>query len=371
MKMRVRSVRVGAAALASAALLLSACAQNEGGSSGSGGSDSSLSGRLQATGASSMSSAQETWIANFQTQNPGVTVDYAPEGSGAGREAFAGGGADWAGSDRAMKPEEVTPDALAASRCAPGSSAMNLPIYISPIALIYNIEGVDSLQLDPETIAKIFKGEITKWNDKAIADQNKGTTLPDQAITAVHRSDDSGTTENFTEYLNETAPKVWDQEPNGVWPTVYKGGEAASQTSGMVDTVTNGSGTIGYADASRAGDLGVVKVKVGDKYLEYSAEAAAAIVDESPKANTPGLSANDQSVTLNRKAEGDVYPIVLVSYAIACDQYKDATQGALVKAYLDYVASADGQQVAAGSAGAAPLSADMSAKVTTSIQAIK
>ncbi|MGY4718601.1 phosphate ABC transporter substrate-binding protein PstS [Naumannella cuiyingiana] len=364
-------MRVGAAALASAALLLSACAANEGGGTpgGDAGGGSALSGTLAAAGASSMASAQEAWVAQFQTANPDVTVNYSPDGSGAGREAFTGGGVDWAGSDRAMKPEEVAPEALASSRCAEGSSAMNLPVYISPIALIYNIEGVDSLQLDAPTIAKIFKGEITKWNDKAIADQNPGTTLPDLQITAVHRADDSGTTENFTDYLNAAAPKVWDAEPDGEWP--YKGGEAAPQTSGMVDAVTNGTGTIGYADASRAGDLGVVKVKVGDKYLEYSPEAASAIVTESPKVEDPGLSPNDQSIEIDRNAEGDVYPIVLVSYAIACDQYKDPKTAELVKAYLSYIASPEGQQEAVKSAGIAPLSDETSQAVATSLQAIK
>jgi phosphate transport system substrate-binding protein len=97
----------------------------------------------------------------------------------------------------------------------------------------------------------------------------------------VHRSDDSGTTENFTEYLNANSPDVWSSEPDGVWP--LEGGEGASGTSGVIDAVTNGTGTIGYADASRAGDLGVAKIKVGEEFVEYSAEAAAAIVDESPE----------------------------------------------------------------------------------------
>ena len=107
-----------------------------------------------------------------------------------------------------------------------------------------------------------------------------------QNITAVHRADDSGTTENFTDYLHEAAPEVWTAEPDGEWP--FKGGEAAPQTSGVVDAVTNGTGTIGYADASKAGDLGVAQIKVGDKFVKYSPEAAAAIVDASPKARGGG-----------------------------------------------------------------------------------
>jgi phosphate transport system substrate-binding protein len=360
-----------AAALTTAvALTFSACAANEGGGSTAqpGGEAQTLSGTLAGIGASSMATAQETWVAEFQTKNPDVTVNYSPDGSGAGREAFAGGGADFAGSDRAMKPEELTPEALKASRCAPDTTAINLPVYISPIAVIYNVEGLEGLKLDSVTLAGIFKSDIKKWNDPKIAALNSGLSLPDQNITAVHRADDSGTTENFTEYLHETAPSVWTAEPDGEWP--FPGGEAAPQTSGVVDAVTNGTGTIGYADASRAGDLGVAEIKVGDKFVKYSPEAAAAIVDASPKDSGSGRSANDLALKLDRKATGDVYPIVLVAYAIACEKYKDATKAELVKAYLSYIASPDGQQAAVKAAKMAPLSEEMSKSVEASVAKI-
>ena len=370
--------RIGATVALSTTLALafSGCAANEGGG-GAGGtpapgsSESSvaeLSGTLTAKGASSMASAQETWIAAFQTTNPDVTVNYDPSGSGAGREAFAGGGADWAGSDRALKVEELTPTALTKSRCAPDSKAINLPVYISPIAVIYNLEGVSSLKLDAATVAGIFKGEIKTWNDPKIAGQNDGVSLPSTAITPVHRADDSGTTENFTDYLNTLAPEVWTAEADGVWP--IKGGEAAQGTSGVVDAVTNGSGTIGYADASRAGDLGVAEIKVGDSYLKYSPEAASALVDASPRVEDPERSQNDLAIELDRKAKGDVYPIVLVSYAIACEKYKEPETAARVKAYLSYIGSADGQKAAAEKVGNAPLSADLSGKVEASAGSI-
>ena len=361
---------MGAAALTAAlALTVSACAANESGGTGEPAAEGSesLSGTLTGVGSSAMSTAQETWVAEFQTKNPDVTVNYSPDGSGAGREAFTGGGADFAGSDRAMDGEEVAAEALSASRCAPDSKAINLPVYISPIAVIFNLEGVDDLKLDPDTLAAIFKGDIKKWNDAKITALNKGVDLPDQNITAVHRADDSGTTENFTEYLSQAAPDVWTAEPDGEWPF---SGEAAPQTSGVVDAVTNGTGTIGYADASRAGDLGVAQIKVGDKFVPYSPEAAAAIVDASPKAAAEGRSANDLALELDRKATGDVYPIVLVAYAIACEKYSDAATAAKVKAYLGYIASAEGQQAAAKAAGSAPLSEEMSKSVEASVATI-
>ena len=352
------------AALATAAVLaMSSCAANESATPGSTStaSESSLSGTLTGIGASSAATAQETWVAAFQTKNPGVTVNYSPDGSGAGREAFAGGGADFAGSDRAMKPEELTAEALAKSRCDASQGALNLPIYISPIAIIYHVEGVTDLQLDADTLAGIFAGKITKWNDAKIAALNPDAKLPAQAITPVHRADDSGTTQNLTEYLQAVAPSIWSYEPSGEWPV--KGGEAAPQTSGMVDTVTNGTGTIGYADASKAGELSVAKIKVGDTFADPTAESAAAIVDKSKRLTGEGRSANDWSIELDRKATGDVYPIVLLSYAIACQKYSDAGTAERVKAYLSYVASEAGQQDAVKTAKMAPLSAKLSTDV--------
>ena len=366
----VKFTRIGATVALSTTLALAfaGCAANEGGGTQAGAapgagesSSAEISGTLTGVGSSAMASAQETWVAAFQTANPDVTVNYSPDGSGAGRDAFTGGGVDFAGSDRALKVEELVPDALTKSRCADGSTAINLPVYISPIAVIFNLEGVDSLKLDAATVAGIFKGEITKWNDPKIAAQNSRVSLPSSGITAVHRADDSGTTENFTDYLHALAPAVWDAEPDGEWP--IEGGEAAQGTSGVVDAVTNGSGTIGYADASRAGELGVAEVKVGDSYLKYSPEAASALVDASPRAEDPERSQNDLAIELDRKAKGEVYPIVLVSYAIACEKYEDPQVAARVKAYLSYIGSAEGQQAAAEKAGNAPLSSDLAAKV--------
>ncbi|MBR7502549.1 extracellular solute-binding protein, partial [Mycobacterium tuberculosis] len=144
---------------------------------------------------------------------------------------------------------------------------------ISPIAVAFNVEGVDSLNLSPQTIAGIFKGEITNWNDEKIAADNPDAKLPDLTTTAAHRADDSGTTENFTEYLKATAGDVWDEEPDGNFPKNY-GGEAAQGTDGVVQTVTDTNGAIGYADASAVGSLGTAKVKVGDEFVELSPEAA-------------------------------------------------------------------------------------------------
>jgi len=360
----VKTTRFGAiAAIAlTGAFALASCAANEG---GGGDTLSALSGTLDGAGSSAQGSAQEAWIAAFQTANPDVTINYDPSGSGAGRETFIAGGSDWAGSDSALNDDELAGDF---GSCAAGTKAIDLPTYISPIAVIFNVEGVTDLNLDAETIAHIFKGDITKWNDPAIAALNEGVTLPDTAITAVHRSDDSGTTKNFTDYLNKVAPEVWDAPAADPFP--YQTGEGAQGTSGVVGAVTNGTGTIGYADASKAGDLGVAKIKVGDEFVAYTAEAAAAVVAESPLVD--GRDANDLAFALDRTTtDPSHYPLVLVSYSIVCSEYADPAQGELVKAYISYITSAEGQQVAADAAGAAPLSEDLSAKVADALATIK
>ncbi|MCD5346399.1 phosphate ABC transporter substrate-binding protein PstS [Agromyces sp. S2-1-8] len=364
--MNFKRFGVPAVVAVTAALALSSCAANEGGGSATPEeSTSTLSGTIDAAGASSQGSAQEAWVAAFQTANPDVTINYDPSGSGAGREAFIAGGVDFAGSDSYLKDEELAGEFAA---CAPDTKAIDLPVYISPIAVIFNVEGVDELNLDSATLAKIFKGDITKWNDPAIAALNEGAALPDATITAVHRSDDSGTTKNFADYLNQTAADVWAEEPSDTFP--YQTGEGAQGTSGVVDAVTNGVNTIGYADASRAGDLGVAKIKVGDEFVGYSPEAAAAVVAESPLVE--GREANDLAIALDRTTtDPSHYPLVLVSYAIVCQEYADAAQGELVKSYVSYLASEEGQSLSAEQAGSAPLSSELGEQVQAALETVK
>lgn len=349
-----------------AALALTSCAANEGAAPETDSDTASgLTGTINAGGSSAQGSAQEAWIAAFQTSNPDLTINYDPSGSGAGREAFIAGGSDFAGSDSYLNDEEL---AGTFGSCAAGTTAIDLPNYISPIAVIFNVEGVDELNVDADTLAKIFAGTITTWNDPALVALNEGVTLPSTPITAVHRSDDSGTTKNFADYLGQNAPTVWTEKASDTFP--FQSGEGAQGTSGVVDAVTNGTGTIGYADASRAGDLGVAKLKVGDEFVAYSAEAAAAVVDGSPLVE--GREANDLAFDLNRTTTNPAeYPLVLVSYAIVCTEYADADQAELVKAYVGYMTSAEGQAEAEASAGAAPMTTALQDKVAAVLETIK
>ena len=381
--MMIRTNVAGVAIAVTAAFALSACAgaieeaaQQEAASTSAESTDAApaLEGTLVGAGASSQGSAQEAWVAGFQTANPAVTVSYDPIGSGGGRETFQNGASSFAGSDRAFKLEEIAEDNFGS--CEPGTGIFEIPAYIPPIAIIFNLDGISSLNLDADTIAGIFTGEITNWSDEAITSQNEGVDLPDLAITAVHRSDESGTTANFTDYVAKAAPEAWllGGENAGsfeAWPAEW-GGEGAAQTSGVVDAVTNGVGTIGYADASRAGSLGTVAVKVGEEYVPYSAEAAAAIVDASPADSEGERNANDLAISLARDTTAaGTYPIVLVSYLIGCNDYADDSVVPLVQAYIGYVTSEEGQATAAANAGNAPISAATRAAAEAILASIK
>ena len=367
--MRINRLLLVVAMVASLALVVAACGDDNsasGNGDGGGASNSSgsqeLSGSIAGAGSSAQDAAMQAWIAGFQDANPDATVSYDPVGSGGGREQFVAGGTDFGGTDSALADEELSG---AQKRCGGADNLIEIPVYVSPIAIIYNLEGVDNLQLSPETAAKIFKQEITNWNDPAIAKDNPGVKLPDQRISPVNRSDESGTTENFTDYLSQAAPSVWTDEPDGNWPV--KGGEAAEGTSGVVDAVKAGKGTVGYADESQAGELGIAKIKIGSEYVAPSAEAAAAILDKSKESDDPGQYVF--TYELDRKIQG-TYPITLTSYQMACTKYDSADKAALVKGLLTYVISPEGQDAAAQNAGSAPISDTLRQKIQPAVEAI-
>ncbi len=168
----------------------------------------------------------------------------------------------------------------------------------------------------------------------------------------MHRSDDSGTTQNFTDYLSKASGGAWTYPAAGTWP--IQGGEAAQGTSGVIGAVQGGNGTIGYADESQAGSLGKALIKVGDAYTGPTPEAAANVLNESKRVEGRGNSSFAFDVARDTTAAG-TYPIVLVSYQMACSKYSDAAQANLVKGFLTYTTSAEGQQAAAqgGRLGAA------------------
>ena len=375
--MRKNLLTRSVAVLSGVAMLtaLAACGDNTAAPTGdnTGNSNTSsaeaISGEVKGAGASSQQAAVEAWVAGFQGTNPDAKIGYDPSGSGAGVSTFLTGATAWAGSDASLSADQIE---QSKSVCASGT-AFDIPVYISPIAVVFNLKGVSDegkhVNMDGETIAKIFDGKITTWNDPAIQDQNPDLELPATPITVVHRSDKSGTTQNFVSYFIDTVPDAWPYELSENWPNEV--GQGAKGTSGVISTVQQADGTIGYADFSQVGDLGTVAVKVGEEYVEISAEAGSKVIDDS-ELDSSAEGENRVVVKLNHNtsAEG-AYPIVLVSYDIACPAYKDADTAKFVKSWLTYVVSEEGQQTASQNAGSAPLPDSLRETVMQSIDAIE
>ena len=344
-----RTVAAPATAALVLGMALTGCAAgNEKSADASSSDGPKLSGTLNGAGSSAQEAAQGAWTSGFQSANSGVTVNYDPVGSSGGREQFLSGGVDFAGSDSALDEEELA----SSKKVCNGETAIEVPAYISPVALVYNLDGVDNLQLSAKTAAEVFAGKIKTWDDAAIKADNPGAELPSDRIVPVHRSDGSGTTDNLTQWLSKAGEGAWTSEPGSDWP--LKGGEGAEGTSGVIEAVKSGKGTIGYADESQAGDLSTAAIKVGDAFVKPAADGATKVVEVSQVES--GRGDNDMAIDIDRTTtEPGAYPLTLASYVIACPTYADKSKADLVKGYLTYLLGTDGQAAAAKTAGSAPL----------------
>ncbi|ELS54234.1 phosphate ABC transporter substrate-binding protein PstS [Streptomyces viridochromogenes] len=341
-----RALALGALAV-SGALALTACGSDETGSSTGGDATGAASsnikcddakGQLLADGSSAQKNAIDAWVAQFSAACKDVQINYKAGGSGAGVTAFTQGQVAFAGSDSALKPEEVE----ASKKICSGGQGINLPMVGGPVAVGYNLQGVDNLVLDASTIAKIFDSKITNWNDPAIAKLNPDAKLPNLKIQAFHRSDESGTTDNFTKYLIATAKKDFPYEGGKAWQA--KGGQSAPQSSGVAQQVKQTNGAIGYFELSYVKDnIKPIKLDTGAaEPVEANIENATKAIAAAKRVGT----GKDYALELdyNTKAEG-AYPMVLVTYEIVCDKGNKAETLPATKAFLRYIASEDGQKI--------------------------
>ncbi|MEV6395689.1 phosphate ABC transporter substrate-binding protein PstS [Streptomyces sp. NPDC051907] len=362
----LRATALGALAV-SGALVLTACGSddNAGGTGGNGTKTSAASnikcdgakGQLLAAGSTAQKNAMDLWVKNFQAACSGVEINYQAIGSGGGITKFNQGQVAFAGSDSALKEDEV---AESKKICKTGQG-VNLPMVGGPIAIGYKLSGVDNLVLDAPTLAKIFDSKITKWDDEAIKKLNPDAKLPSTSIQAFHRSDESGTTQNLGKYLSEAAPSDWKYDPKTKsWPA--KGGQAANGSSGVATAVKDAEGAIGYFELSyaTANKMSTVKLDTGASApVEATTENASKAIGAAKIKGT----GNDLALSLDykTKAEG-AYPIVLVTYEIACDKGNKAETLPALKAFLNYAVSEDGQNVLSD-AGYAPLPPEIATKV--------
>ncbi|MFF3552334.1 phosphate ABC transporter substrate-binding protein PstS [Streptomyces tsukubensis] len=365
----LRATALGALAV-TGALVLTACGSDDNTSSNGTGAGKATAtsniscegakGKLLASGSSAQKNAMDLWVKNYMAACSGVEINYKSSSSGEGIVAFNQGTVGFAGSDSALKPEEV---AESKKICKSGQG-INLPMVGGPVAIGYNLSGVDDLTLDAPTIAKIFNNKITKWNDPAIAKLNEGKSLPDKAIQAFHRSEDSGTTQNLGKYLGATAKADWPYEAEKKWPA--PGGQAASGSSGVAAQVKQVDGAIGYFELSYATSQSIPTVSIDTgaaaPVKATSENASKAIAAAKVKGTGKDLALELDYAT---KAEG-AYPIVLVTYEVVCDSGNKSDTLSTVKSFLTYTASDEGQKVLSD-AGYAPIPAEINAKVRETV----
>jgi phosphate transport system substrate-binding protein len=325
-------------------LALSACGSDNtssdnagsGGSSASGASADCASGTLSWDGSSAQKTAVTQWIQQYQNLCSQASINYQGQGSGAGRTAFYGGQIPMAGSDASIADDDRS---KADARCS-GGKAINLPMVLTPVEFIYNVSGVSDLNVTPTILAKVFSGKITNWNDPEIVAANKGTTLPSKSITTVHRSKDSGTTQNFAKFLTAQAPSIWTYGTGQAWKA--PGGQGAADSAGLVQSVKGTDGAIGYVDGPDATKNSLTPAK-----LDVGAGPVAANPDSVGKAiSAAKVSGDDQDITLDINyglKDAGTYPAILATYQITCTKGLPAEQAKLVKSFLTYMASASGQ----------------------------
>lgn len=364
----MKLLRHGAIAglVVSATLAMAACGSDNQGDGGNNGAQAPAgdcaTGTLNVQGSSAQKIAIEAWIAAYTKKCAGSTITYNPSGSGAGVEAFSAGTADFAGTDSVLKDDQLP---AAQARCKSGAPA-HLPMVIGPIAVVFNVEGVDSLQLKPATIAGIFSGKIAKWDAPEIKADNPDAKLPSAPIQAVHRSEDSGTTDNFTKYLGKVAPEVWTWPNAKKWPV--EGGVGQKGSDGVASAVKSTANSISYVELGFAETSGLKKAKVQNgagEFVELTPDSASKTFASAANKGTD----TDIKLELDYKTtEKGAYPIVLATYELVCTT-GNGDKAALLKSFLTYTASAAGQ-AELSKIGYAPLPESVRGKVETIAKAI-
>jgi phosphate transport system substrate-binding protein len=328
-----RNRRIATASLAVvAAVVLAACGSSSSSSSSSGGgSGSGASGTLNGSGSTFQTAFQQAAIQAYKSVDSSLTVNYGAGGSGKGRTDLANEVVDYCGSDSPYKPADMS--------TLKGGAILYFPVVVGPITISYNLSGVSKLQLDAPTIANIFQGKITKWNDPAIAAQNSGVTLPSTAITIARRSDSSGTTDNFSQFLDKASGGAWTLGTGPVinFPANSQGGNG---NSGVATLVKQTDGAIGYVDYSSAKAAGLT--------FAWIKNQSGAYIDPSPDSAAAAAANATVNPDLTFKAVwapgATSYPITYQSYVIVYQKQASADKATAIKAWVGYLIG-DGQKL--------------------------
>jgi phosphate transport system substrate-binding protein len=314
---------------------------------------------LQGAGATFPAPLYQVWFEKYTEAHGNVQFDYQAIGSGGGIKAITEQTVDFGASDAAMKDDEIA--ALPA-----GVTLLHVPTALGAVVVIYNIPGVTDLSLDANTVAGIFLGTITTWNDPAIAALNSGVTLPDQAITVVHRSDGSGTTNAFTTYLDTVSPDWHSQVGAGKevnWPT----GIGAQGNDGVAGGVKQTDGSVGYVELNYATQTGLASAKVKNADGDFVAGSTAGVT-AAAEAAAPDFPADFRQAPIINGAGPDTYPIASYTYLLIPVDWSDADKAQDMVAFT-YWALTDGQ-AEEDALGYAPLPAPIQQKAVDELHKI-
>ncbi|PRQ11311.1 phosphate ABC transporter substrate-binding protein PstS [Corynebacterium sp. 13CS0277] len=361
----LRSRRI--VALAALGLGLVACSDGAGGEQAALPAEaaeklSGQAGTLVAEGASSQQKAMDIFGTAYAAAVDGATLSYTPSGSGAGQKQFIAGQVAFGGSDSPLKEEQL---AAAAARCG-GNEAWHLPMVIGPVAVAYNLPGVEQVTLTPAVIADIFSGKVTSWNDPAIADLNAGATLPDTPINVIYRSEESGTSDNFQKFLKAATKGAWETTGKA-FPTAT--GSGANGSTGVVGQVQQIEGAITYVEAGFATEagLGVAAIDFGSGAVELNPTTVGTALDNLTYSGE-GHNLVVDSTKLFEMNQPGAYPLVLTTYEIVCSAGYDETTRNQVKDFLTVVLESQNEDLAA--AGYIPVAGDYKAKLAAAVEAI-
>ncbi len=327
--------QVTTAGLAICTVALAACSSSSSSSTSStssstatsSASSSSLSGTINGSGSTFQTTYQEAAISAFKSVDSGITVNYGAGGSGKGRSDLAAGVVNYAGSDSPIPAAEASTFK---------GTVLYFPVVIGPITLSYNLSGLSKpLQLSAPVIAGIFEGKITTWNNSQIAADNPGVSLPSTAITIAVRSDSSGTTQNFSEFLVKAAPSVWTLGSSSIikWPGTARAG---SGNGGVAQVVKTTPGAIGYVDYADAKASGLTFASIKNSSGNYIAPSPTSATDAADSATiAPNL-----TFSAIWASGAQAYPITYQSWDLVYESQSNANTAKLLQAWIGYLVGA-------------------------------
>lgn len=359
---------VAVSLLAAAALVVSGCGKPHTALAYANGSRVDCGGKqdIAASGSTAQANAMKQFVDAYSKACKGQTLSYTANASGAGVSDFLAGRTDFAGSDLPLTGDQY---AAAKQRCG-GADAWNLPVVFGPIGITYNLNAIDSLVLDAQTLARIFNGSITRWDDPAITALN--ASMPPENIHVVYRAEPSGTTAHFQAYLQAAAGGAWDKGTG----KIFNGGvgTGAHGNIGTSAEVKNTEGAISYNELSFAMQEGLfaaqIKTPASRKSLRPVRIGADTVGKTITNVKIVGKG-NDlvlDTTSFYNPTQPDVYPIVMVTYEIVCSKYPNADVGQAVKAFLQ--AAVGPGQVDLDKNGYIPLPSDFQSRVFTAVDAI-